>query len=174
MNESASRRTSQPQIWSNPSPAIWCCNCTCGACRHSLRGACRHYTSLSGRFADALLADAVYCLLTLYAPCRHYTRLSACRRYCLPTLYTVLVDTTQDSQRGFPTLHMILWLTLHTPCRRYTRRSARCCRCYTTLPTVFVGATEDPLSLLSCLALPKSVVYLCSAGSQVMLAHTTQ
>ena len=87
------------------------------------------------------------------------------------TLYTVLADTTQDSLGCLPTLH---WLTLYTPCRRYTRRSARCCRRYTTLPTVFVDATEDPLPLLSCLALQKSVVYLCSAGSQVMLAHTTQ
>ena len=65
-------------------------------CRHSLRGAYRHYTSLSGRFADALLADAIYCLLTLY---------------------TVLVDAAQDSLSGLPTLHKILCLrTLSIVC----------------------------------------------------------
>ena len=99
-NESASRRTSQPQIWSN----LWCCHrqpfgaatahavladTLCAVLADTTQIACRRYTSLSGRFADALLADAIYCLLTLY---------------------TVLVDATQDSLGGLPTLHKTLCL----------------------------------------------------------------
>ena len=68
----------------------------CTVLADTTQTACRRYTSLSGRFADALLADAIYCLLTLY---------------------TVLVDATQDSLGGLPTLHKILCLrTLSIVC----------------------------------------------------------
>ena len=62
----------------------------CAVLADTTQTACRRYTRLSGRFADALLADAIY---------------------------TVLVDATQDSLGGLPTLHKILCLrTLSIVC----------------------------------------------------------
>ena len=88
------------------------CMVLADATQDSLGGTCRRYTRLSARCLPTIHNSLPTLHKTLWAVCQHYTRLSACGRYCLLTLYTVLADATQDSLGGLPTLHMTLWLTL--------------------------------------------------------------